>query len=229
MSKDRVEHTVIRPFGPPILKFQMPQSIVDSFNNCVDEIDRNNMAKDLDHSDNLAGKVSEELTIPHEVMMENAEFFFKSANEFVEHMHTFYMSEQSDHHINGVYDEEKEAFVHQIASSWFVRSYAGDYNPVHMHPGIQMASFGYLKLPDWDSELGTDEEDHFGLTHGCTQFSFGSGGSGGFTRSTYTVKPKVGDFYLFPAWLYHCVYPFRSEGERRSFAINFRSVKVNKN
>jgi len=34
------------------------------------------------------------------------------------------------------------------------------------------------------------------------------------------VKPEVGDFYLFPSWLAHQVYPFRSDGERRSMAFN---------
>ena len=41
-----------------------------------------------------------------------------------------------------------------------------------------------------------------------------------FTRHSYIVKPVVGDFYLFPSWLAHQVYPFRSKGERRSMAFN---------
>ena len=54
------------------------------------------------------------------------------------------------------------------------------------------------------------------------------------------VKPKVGDFYMFPNWLDHQVYPFRSKykkpeklfvhdpkGERRSFSLNivYQDVK----
>ena len=34
------------------------------------------------------------------------------------------------------------------------------------------------------------------------------------------AKPQIGDLYIFPSWLSHQVYPFRSEGERRSMAFN---------
>ena len=34
------------------------------------------------------------------------------------------------------------------------------------------------------------------------------------------VKPEVGDFYLFPHYLMHAVYPFYSDDERRSISFN---------
>ena len=37
---------------------------------------------------------------------------------------------------------------------------------------------------------------------------------------TFLVKPSVGDFFVFPADLIHMVYPFESDGERRSFSMN---------
>ena len=52
------------------------------------------------------------------------------------------------------------------------------------------------------------------------------------------VKPKVGDFYMFPSWLDHQVYPFRSKykkpdvkGERRSFSLNivYQTIPKNEN
>ena len=42
------------------------------------------------------------------------------------------------------------------------------------------------------------------------------------------VKPQVGDFYVFPSELFHCVYPFHTEGERRSFSANFNFVEIPK-
>jgi len=40
-------------------------------------------------------------------------------------------------------------------------------------------------------------------------------------RGNYIVKPEVGDFYLFPAYLLHTVYPFSgSDDERRSVSFN---------
>ena len=35
------------------------------------------------------------------------------------------------------------------------------------------------------------------------------------------IKPKVGDFYFFPNYLMHCVYPFKNKSsERRSISFN---------
>jgi hypothetical protein len=34
------------------------------------------------------------------------------------------------------------------------------------------------------------------------------------------MKPKVGDFYIFPGWLLHGAEPFGGKGERRSLAFN---------
>ena len=41
------------------------------------------------------------------------------------------------------------------------------------------------------------------------------------SSSTINIKPKVGDFYFFPNYLMHTVFPFRSsEEERRSISFN---------
>ena len=37
----------------------------------------------------------------------------------------------------------------------------------------------------------------------------------------YPIKPAVGKFVMFPAWLQHMVYPFRGEGLRRSMSFNW--------
>ncbi len=39
------------------------------------------------------------------------------------------------------------------------------------------------------------------------------------------AQPKVRDFYLFPSYLMHTVYPFKTPGERRSFSLNI-NVKI---
>ena len=38
--------------------------------------------------------------------------------------------------------------------------------------------------------------------------------------SVFEIEPKVGDFYLFPNYLMHTAYPFKRDGERRSFSFN---------
>ena len=50
------------------------------------------------------------------------------------------------------------------------------------------------------------------LIHGSKMF---------LCNSTFNIKPKVGDFYFFPNYLMHTVYPFRgTDEERRSISFN---------
>ena len=50
------------------------------------------------------------------------------------------------------------------------------------------------------------------LIHGTRQF---------LSNSKFKIVPKVGDFYFFPHYLMHTVYPFKgSDEERRSISFN---------
>ena len=41
------------------------------------------------------------------------------------------------------------------------------------------------------------------------------------SNSTFSIIPKVGDFYFFPNYLMHTVYPFKgTDEERRSISFN---------
>ena len=41
------------------------------------------------------------------------------------------------------------------------------------------------------------------------------------SQCRYPIKPKVGDFYFFPNYLMHTVYPFKgTKEERRSISFN---------
>ena len=93
-----------------------------------------------------------------------------------------------------------------------------EYNPLHIHTGGRLSCVGYLKLPEGiEKEWEEDYKDHH-PSHGHIQFSNGS--PNWLESSGFVAKPRVGDFYLFPAKLLHTVYPFYCEGERRSFSVN---------
>ena len=50
------------------------------------------------------------------------------------------------------------------------------------------------------------------LIHGSRMF---------LCHSTYNIVPEVGDFYFFPNYLMHTVFPFKdSDEERRSISFN---------
>ncbi len=55
--------------------------------------------------------------------------------------------------------------------------------------------------------------------------------SGWFVRQfeqEYNPLHILGDFYVFPSQLFHCVYPFYTKGERRSFSMNMNFIEVPK-
>ena len=104
-----------------------------------------------------------------------------------------------------------------FVSGWIVRQFSGDFNPLHSHPNCQLASVGYIELPEWDREIKEDEMDdyprvgHLEITHGVPMQ---------FSNTSMVIKPEVGDYYVFPSYLLHTVYPFKTKGERRSISIN---------
>ncbi|MEO1367062.1 MAG: putative 2OG-Fe(II) oxygenase, partial [Acidobacteriota bacterium] len=60
-------------------------------------------------------------------------------------------------------------------------------------------------------------EDHY---PSAGMIEFHDGRPSAFTRTAYKVKPRAGTIVVFPSWLPHTVYPFRSAGERRSMSFN---------
>jgi len=199
MAEKDINYDIYQPFGPSILKVKMPQSYVNLFNVEADRILHDEkLSKKYDWSHNLAGNVKKEIAIDHNKIKGFPEF----------------MVTMSDQYLSKVLPEwttdAKVSF-----RVWVVSQYAGDFNPVHIHDA-NLSGVAFLKVPSGFNEEYKKEDHH--PTAGCLEF-LGSIPNH-FARHSYTVKPEVGDFYLFPSWLAHQVYPFRCEGERRSMAFN---------
>ena len=107
----------------------------------------------------------------------------------------------------------------KMIDSWIVRQFQNEYNPVHMHGG-HVSGAGFLKVPKTFGKYVQEEKDgvkHYAggtlnLIHGSKQF---------LSKSTFQIRPEVGDFYFFPNYLMHTVFPFKdSNEERRSISFN---------
>ena len=199
MADKDISYDIYQPFGPSILKVKMPQAYVNLFNVEADRILHDEkLSKKYDWSHNLAGNVKKEIAIDHNKIKGFPEF----------------MVTMSDQYLSKVLPEwttdAKVSF-----RVWVVSQYAGDFNPVHIHDA-NLSGVAFLKVPSGFNEEYKKEDHH--PTAGCLEF-LGSIPNH-FARHSYTVKPEVGDFYLFPSWLAHQVYPFRCEGERRSMSFN---------
>ena len=203
LNKENKELKIYRPFGPSIGHCKLPQELINDFNKDCDNIVADKEKSKLhDFSDDLVGNVKQELIISPEVFEKWAPYFQKLSNAYI------------DAHPDNAEELQKIVFK----SAWYVRTFNGDFNPLHYHTNCHMSCVGYLSLPEgiqkeWDRE----DKDHY-PTAGGIEMQYGQVQL--FSTNTVRIRPKVGDYYLFPWWMYHMVYPFRTKGERRSFSFN---------
>ena len=189
-----------KPFGPSVAKITLNQNIIESMNDYVEKsIINKKKSQSLDHGDQLAGKVSQEFLLEDEFMIKIkwAELLGATVQKWIQ------------------LETGKKIKNFTIIKSWIVRQFKGEYNPVHYHSG-DISGVGYLKVPTTMGETAQknkiNENGQLVLIHGSKQF---------LSNSTIQIKPKVGDFYFFPNYLMHTVYPFSdTDDERRSVSFN---------
>ena len=193
---------LIKPFGPSILKVEIPDIILQKLNNYIDKIIKDKQKlNNLNLRDNLAGDVTQEFKLEQNFMTESGwlNFLGKCVKEWLK------------------VETNKEITKFNLINSWVVRQFKDEYNPVHWHGG-HISGAGFLKIPITFGKHFQKKEnvDYLGgtlnLIHGSRQF---------LSNSQFKIIPKVGDFYFFPHYLMHTVYPFKgSDEERRSISFN---------
>ncbi len=208
---------ILRPFGPSLLKAKMPDDVLQLLIKKTDHhLNDPVLSKKYDWSNHLAGNVQKE------VRFENNWLTTLEAKPF-----SNFITEQTELYLN---DESVSAFFNDsvkeenkkhpfskinLGSAWIVSQWNGDFNPAHMHDGY-ISGVCYVKMPDMDSTI--ENEDH---TKTCSKIAFISGNPNHLNLHQYVILPEPGDFFLFPSWLIHTVYPFRTPNtERRSVSFN---------
>ena len=200
MNRSTIQGQIIRPFSPAIGKYKLPNETISLINTHVDGILKDqNKIDELYNGDNLAGEIKYEVKITKEFLDKHLFNTFKN--------YVF-------NYVKSTIGKEFKTF--EIKSCWAVSQFESDYNPVHWHTG-DISGVGYLKVP---SNLGnTSQPNKKTNENGKLQLIFGSPNL--FSKSTFLVKPELGDFYLFPNYLMHTVYPFTgTDEERRSVSFN---------
>ena len=192
---------VLKPFGPSIVKIKMSNEMIEEINHYIDTVILDDQKiKKLDEGDKLIGKVQQEFLMEVDFMkkIKWAEFLASNVSSWAKE------------------DLKKEIKNFQLIKSWVVRQFKNDYNPVHWHTG-DISGVGYLKVP---SHLGnTSQPNKKTNENGKLQLIYGSPNL--LSKSTHLIKPEVGDFYLFPNYLMHTVFPFKgTDDERRSISFN---------
>ena len=194
---------MIKPFGPSIIKLRLPDAIVSQMNDYTDRIINDaSKVRALDHGSQLAGNVYQELLLETEFMqrIKWVELIAYVCNEW--------LKMTSGKELKGI----------EIIKSWIVRQFQNEYNPVHHHSG-HISGVAYLKVP---KQLGNTVQVNKRSNHNGN-IVFIHGAENLFSKSLFEIKPEVGDFYLFPNYLQHAVYPFTgTDEERRSVSFNAR-------
>ena len=197
-----MEKIVIRPFGPSILKVKMSDDIVKILNNYTEKKSKENFdEKNLNAGNKLAGNVSQEITIEND--------FIKTSG-----FGNFLMKETANWIFSST-KQKQQIKNFRLIGSWIVRQFQNEFNPLHTHTG-HVSGVGYLKVP---KNLGNTVQKnkpnlngHLQLVHGTKNF---------LSDSILDIKPEVGDFYFFPHYVMHTVYPFvDTSEERRSVSFN---------
>ena len=197
----KVKFEVIRQFGPSVFKIQIPDEILEKLNVYTEKIINNKKISDQqDHGGALVGDVAQEIRLEKDFMLEIGwiQFLGSCVSKWIE------------------IETKKKVTKFNLKNSWIVRQFKNEYNPTHYHSG-HISGAGFLKLPKTFGKHAQEKNvDYKGgnlqLIHGNRLF---------LCPSLLDIKPKVGDFYFFPHYLMHTVFPFRgSEEERRSISFN---------
>ena len=199
---EKIDIQLIKIFGPSILKVRIPETILNNLNIYIDKIITDKeKSKELDIGDRLVGDVTQEFELEQKIMQETGwgQFLSNCVSKWIE------------------IETNSKITKFKILKSWVVRQFENEYNPTHWHSG-HISGAGFLKVP---SSLGNNIQEkkknpykggNLQLIHGSRMF---------LSQSTMNILPKVGDFYFFPHYLMHQVFPFKdSKEERRSISFN---------
>ena len=225
---------MVKPFGPVVMQVKMEPEYVDWINKYHDTVRADKIKnKELDYSHALVGNVEKEIEIPGKNLTEVmpggkvpslAEYLSKLTEQYIQRVDKM----QTQDPVSSLTNQShvpfekgiktggpKELQLVTLMSAWTVAQYKGDYNPVHKHHGT-VSCVTWTKVPEC-IEKG-NERDEAGF------FVLMDGFRSNLCANLYAIKPQVGLMLFFPSWLHHAVYPFRGEGERRSFSANLLAV-----
>ena len=213
-----------------VLETTMPQSMIDSVNDYMDEYKKNKNRKSLKHS--LVGQIDkgEQLLLDHndDRMVDYNNFICNLGAEYINYFAS-----------SGAGMKLKNPKQVMIDETWSVHSYDGDYNPIHDHGTktvMGISTTAWTKVPKQIGAKATANTPTYSLynesghSDGCIAFQYGMNSVIDTERlkppQSFVMTPEVGKLLVFPSWLQHMVYPFKGKGERRTIASNLNCWDV---
>ena len=188
--------------GQPVLKYQVPLEVFVGLNEIYEK-----QKKQLPSArKQLVGKIEDEVSL-----------FYSGPNNDKMHQHSFlpmdilkWFDSVFDHYLKWNKIGENQRSINSI---WVNEMKANEYNPVHIHQGklfTGLSSVMIMKLP---TETGIEYSAPDKPMNGRLQIIGAANGQ--FSKTDYSPNMRIGDFYVFPYDMRHCVYPFNGTKEKR--------------
>lgn len=194
--------------GQTIMRYETPLDMFNAINHIYDK----NFTMLHKANKQLVGKIVNEHSIFYDGVDQSK---MKNHNLLPKNVSDWFLS-TFKHYLDFNFIKQYKTHLNSI---WINEMKANEYNPVHIHQGTLytgLSSVMILKLP---STFGIEYSSEQSPQNGRLQILGSS--SGQFAKINYQPEVKIGDFYVFPYDMRHCVYPFNNTLEtRRTLAAN---------
>jgi hypothetical protein len=183
-------------FGPILFKCEVEQDSINKLKSLCSQ-DKKNL-----YAESLVGHFKTEYSIDskkyQEILQPQFDFFSKNYNSYF----------------------KRKLGNLKVVDSWVNYMKAGDFNPIHSHVFCDFSTVIFLEVPG--NLLKEAEEDlkGTGSTSPPGSINFFYGETLPHSSNGRFFLPFVGNLFIFPAWLEHAVYPFKSSGNRISISSN---------
>jgi len=188
--------------GQTVLKYEVPLEIFVGLNDIYEK-----RKKELPKANKqLVGKIEDEVSL----------FFDGPPNDKI-NQHNFlpqdilqWFDSVFNHYLTWNKVGENRRHINSI---WVNEMKAHEYNPIHIHQGklfTGLSSVMIMKLP---TNTGIEYSAPDKPMNGRLQIIGAAAGQ--FAKTDYSPNSKIGDFYVFPYDMRHCVYPFNGTKEKR--------------
>ena len=228
MSKIK-DFELLSPFGPKIGKFILPKEILSNFKKISKKVLKN---KEVPYNSKLVGEITDEWHVPPSYYsdFDVDAYLRKAVKEYTEIcIYNNSGGKKRNYRIEPI-----------VLDGWVNEMKSYEYNPAHYHTNpppiaVHFSSVLYLEIPKINNPIcnlykkGKDTnkaaEKEMNMD-GKIEFIGGSM-PGGQTemllheKGNLSLTPEVGQFFIWPHYLLHTVYPFISNTNRLSVAINF--------
>ena len=202
--------------GQTVLKYSVPLEIFVTLNDLYEK-----RKKELPKANKqLVGKIKDEVSL-----------HYSGENSPKMHQHNF-LSQDTLKWFYSVFkhylDWNKVVYQNmKINSIWVNEMKANEYNPVHIHQGMLYTGLSSVMIMKLPKEYGIEYSSPDKPINGRLQIIGAAAGQ--FAKTDYSPNTKIGDFYIFPYDMRHCVYPFNSAKEKRrtlvcNIDINYNPV-----